>query len=443
MIITIDGPSGTGKTTTAKRVAHELQMTYFDTGAMYRSFVWYLFDKKIPLVEDALTAEVFDNFDYDVQSSPSGEKVYIVNGKNITEEIRSNKVTQASSEVAKFAAVRHHIVHLQRKFAKSQNTVMEGRDLGSVVFPHAELKIFLTANAMVRAKRRYAQICEKYPDQAAQTSVEEILNQQSIRDSNDINRDISPLVCPNDAKEIDTSNLAIDDVVKKIVKYGKLVGQKDSIIQKFVYRSVISIIRGAMRLLYSVKVYGANTIPKGSAILASNHVSFLDPPILAVCSSTPLHFLARATLFKHFLFGRFIKYLNAHPISGGVNDVSLFNEIEKLILQGKNVLMFPEGRRSRDGKLQPFKRGLGWIVSRTGAHVVPVYLDGAFEAWPRKRKLPFIFKKITCVFGKPLYFPREGKLTEKGFHDKISKQVYEKVAELKLWVEGDRKGPLP
>jgi len=443
MIITIDGPSGTGKTTTAKLVAQKLEMTYFDTGAMYRSFVWFLFDQNIPIVEEALTNEVFDRFDYDVKSTKSGDKAYLVNGKDISEEIRSSKVTQASSEVAKFAAVRHHIVYLQRKFAKSQNIVMEGRDLGSVVFPHAELKIFLTANALIRAERRYAQICEKYPDRAAQTSVEEILNQQSVRDSNDINRAISPLVCPNDAKQIDTSKLAIEEVVNKIVKCGQLVSQKESFIQRFVYRSVIGTMRFVMHLIYSVKIYGTENVPKGSSILACNHVSFLDPPILASCCPTPLHFLARATLFKHFLFGRFIKYLNSHPISGGVNDVSLFHEIEKLILQGKNVSMFPEGRRSRDGKLQPFKRGLGWIVSRTGAIVIPVYIDGAFEAWPRKRKLPFIFKKINCVFGKPLQFTREGKMSERDFHTMISKEVYEKVNQLKVWVEGDRKGPLP
>lgn len=442
MIITIDGPSGTGKTTTAKRVAADLKMTYLDTGAMYRSFAWYLLNQRIPIQEENLSQDVFERFEFRVEVVDN-EKHYYVNGDDITNAIRSTEVTQASSLVAQFASVRHHIVRLQREFAEDRDVVVEGRDIGSVVFPHAQLKIFLEADPVIRAERRYKEICEKYPEQAKQTSVEEILRQQAQRDQNDRSRKISPLICPNDAKRVNTSRLTIDQVVKKIIQYAERISDHTTWFQRVRYRIIRSIVGLFICSFYSIRVLGKENMPKGSAILASNHVSFLDPPIIAVAASGELHFLARATLFKHFIFGKLIASLNAHPIAGGVNDVALFQIVEKLILQGKKVVMFPEGKRSRDGNLQPFKRGLGWIVARTQAPVVPILIQGAYEAWPRRKKTPSLFKSITCVFGKPMYFSRTGNTTEKEYQDMIAQAVFEKIQELSIWTKQGRKGPLP
>ncbi|MCF7852274.1 MAG: (d)CMP kinase [Simkaniaceae bacterium] len=436
MIITIDGPSGTGKTTTAKLVAEQLGFLYLDTGAMYRAFALYILNRKLPIDEKNWPEDIFQQFHFSMKVEGSRKK-YFLSDQDVTSDIRSANVTKYSSEIAKFESVRHHIVALQRQFAQGQDVVMEGRDLGSVVFPHAECKFFLKARSYVRAERRFAELKEKFPDQVKAITVEKILEEQSIRDANDSNRKISPLICPEDAIVVDTSDFTIGEVVQQIVNRVKKSRRQDTVWGKIAYYTVRGLVNLCIRCFYHIKVYGKENIIDGAAIIASNHTSFLDPPIISCCCPKSLHFLARASLFKHFFFGRIISFLNAHPITGGVSDISLFSSIERLILQGKKVVMFPEGRRARSKQIEPFKRGLGWIVGRTGAPVIPVYIHGAFEVWPRSRKLPKLFKTMICIFGKPIYFSERGSLNDKQYQAQIASQVEMAVRALQQEVESN------
>ena len=430
MIVTIDGPSGTGKTTTARAVARKLGFTYLDTGAMYRAFAWFMLARELKIEESGVTLELLNQFDFRIEARGE-ERRYFVENHDISQEIRQPDVTAASSEVAKYRIVRQHIVHLQREYAKSRDIVIEGRDLGSVVFPHAELKIFLTASARVRAERRYAEMCEKYPEAAAKTSVDQIMQAQEQRDENDTTRRISPLVCADDAKTIDTSNLTIDQVVERIVDYAKQVNERYNIFYSALYFSVRFVISLFLRLFFRFKVYGKENVGDGAAIIAANHASFLDPPVMGLMCPKELHFLARASLFRHFLFGKLIRMLHAHPIGGTVSDVAMFHEVEKLVLQGKKVVMFPEGRRSRNGKIMPFKRGVGMIVERTHVKVIPAYIGGTYRAWGRNMKFPRIFKRITIVFGKPLTFDRIEHESHKEYQENVAKAVQEAVEDLR------------
>ncbi len=190
-------------------------------------------------------------------------------------------------------------------------------------------------------------------------------------------------------------------------------------------------------ILYRHKIYGKSHIPKGAVILAGNHVSFYDPPLLSISTPYEVHFLARKTLFDVPLFGRLIRRLNAHPVSGKSQDVAVFKTIVRLMKEGKKVIIFPEGTRSIHGGLQPMKPGISLLISRTDAAVVPAYLHGTFNIWPSKRKLPKLWGKTACVFGKPLYFSRETPQEE------ISLAIEKSILDLKDWYERGAKGAIP
>ena len=219
MIITIDGPSGTGKTTVAQRVADRLHFIYFDTGAMYRCFTWFVLENQIDISDSLVVNELLTKFDFNVVEKDD-QKFYFVGNNNVTEVIRSRPVTLHVSAVSALKEVREFLLTIQHRFAKMQkNIVFEGRDLGTVVFPNAGLKIFLTADPQVRAERRLNEIHEKWPEQGKIINREQMLLDIIRRDEFDSTREIAPLRCSPGALKIDTSYLSIDQVVDQIVKY--------------------------------------------------------------------------------------------------------------------------------------------------------------------------------------------------------------------------------
>lgn len=218
MIITIDGPSGTGKTTVARRVADKLGFVYFDTGAMYRCFTWFVLEHNVDVNDSSAIENLLKKFVFNIIEQ-EGVKQYFVDARNVTEVIRSRPVTAQVSAVSALKEVRSFLLTIQHQFAQSQNAVFEGRDLGTVVFPNAELKIFLTADPEIRAERRMNEILEKRPEEVRILSREQMLAEIVRRDEYDSTREIAPLRCPPDALQIDTSHLSIDQVVDQIVKY--------------------------------------------------------------------------------------------------------------------------------------------------------------------------------------------------------------------------------
>jgi len=216
MIITIDGPSGTGKSTVAKKVAAILGFAFFDTGAMYRAVAWDLLQKNIPMDDATAIQEVLQNFQYEIHDV-AGQKHYIVNGVDVTEVIRTPEVTAQASSIAVLPDVREAMWKIQRHFAQGIDAVFEGRDMGSSVFPQAEAKIFLTARPEIRAERRYQEWAAKQKNSAF--SKEQVLRELLERDERDSTRAYAPLLKPRDAKEIDTSDLDIDQVVSTIIDF--------------------------------------------------------------------------------------------------------------------------------------------------------------------------------------------------------------------------------
>jgi len=208
IIIAIDGPAASGKSTTARKVAQRLGYTYIDTGAMYRSVTLKVLQQGLLEVVRRSPENVSDVLK-DIAISFDGDRVFL-NGSDVTAEIRDNQVSRAVSFISSLKPVRDRLREMQQELGRQRAVVMDGRDIGTVVFPDAELKIFLVADSRERAKRRYAELIAKSPDGAGLPDIDVLEDEIKKRDREDAEREHAPLKKHVDAHEIDTSDLTIE-----------------------------------------------------------------------------------------------------------------------------------------------------------------------------------------------------------------------------------------
>ncbi len=213
MIIAIDGPAASGKSTTARLVAERLGFLYLDTGAMYRAVTWYLQLAGLDPASDADLEQLFKNFQYRLEQCDTGERHY-VNDTDVTDAIRTPLITSRLGKVTPVPQIRHFLVKQQQQLAAGLNVVLDGRDIGTVVFPEAELKVFLVASLQIRAQRRAAELQSR----GWEADIEEIANSIAARDQDDSQRAEGPLRKAADAIELDSSNLTIEEQVEAILE---------------------------------------------------------------------------------------------------------------------------------------------------------------------------------------------------------------------------------
>jgi len=209
MIIAIDGPAGAGKSTIAKKLSKEMGYVYLDTGAIYRTITLDLCNRNIDIENKVLLANSLANIDMKYTM----EHIYL-NGMIVDDEIRTESISKKTSHYSSKSEIRVFAVAMQRKISLNEDIVLEGRDIGTVVFPNADYKFYLTASEDVRGERRYKDMVDKGMD----TSLKEIIDSIKERDFNDKNREISPLTKADDAIEIDTTSMTINEVVEKMVR---------------------------------------------------------------------------------------------------------------------------------------------------------------------------------------------------------------------------------
>ncbi|EEP65385.1 cytidylate kinase [Veillonella dispar ATCC 17748] len=210
--IAIDGPAGAGKSSISKVVANELGYLYIDTGAMYRGVTWAVLDSHVDVNNQKEVEALLPSLDLTLEPTASACKVY-VKGQDVTDLIRQQQINENVSTIASYKGVREYLVERQQAMAAVGGVILDGRDIGSVVLPNAELKIYLTASVDARAKRRWLEVQGTSNEQP----LEDIKKNVESRDEMDKNRDESPLVCVEDAIVVDSSNMTFDETVKHIL----------------------------------------------------------------------------------------------------------------------------------------------------------------------------------------------------------------------------------
>ncbi len=210
--VAVDGPAGAGKSTVSRRAAKILGLVYVDTGALYRAIGLYAIEKGIDTKDEKAVTSVLKDITVDLDNS-DGEQRVLLCGEDVTGNIRTGAVSMAASDVSSYPEVRAFLLETQKKIAREKSVIMDGRDIGTVVLPEADVKVFLTADAAVRAKRRFLELTERKEKVDYNTILAEI----NERDHNDKNRAVAPLKQADDAILLDTSKMSFDESIQALV----------------------------------------------------------------------------------------------------------------------------------------------------------------------------------------------------------------------------------
>ena len=398
-IIAIDGPAASGKSTVAREVAKRMNCIYVDSGSFYRGVTWKMLqagvNTKNPLL--VLPALLKSKWTFEVRDHAV---VFAIDGVEPGEALRDKDVREAVSDIAAMPAVRAFVVRNLRKLTKLGSLAMEGRDIGSVVFPKTPYKFYLDANPEERANRRHAELVARGESEKAQ----EVLESLQRRDQKDSSRQTAPLKVADGAYVIDTSAYDAEGVVRVLMdRIAELEKPRsDKMLNPVWYSITCSFFLICLRLKNKIKFYGLQNVPKtGGVIIASNHASYIDPPAVGACTyrTRMTHFMARDTLFKKGFMNWFLHKVGVIPLDRDKGDIKAMKTAIALLKDGASVALFPEGTRSVDGTLQPAKPGIGFLVAKGQAPVVPVYVHGSYEAWS-KHSDGWKPKPVSVIFGK-------------------------------------------
>ena len=235
--------------------------------------------------------------------------------------------------------------------------------------------------------------------------------------------------------------MEVEGVVEEILRLAsrlKLYPKK-----KWIYAFIYWMARIFFKTCFRLKIYGLEHLRPGAGIVASNHTSHYDPPVLSISCPEEVHFLAKESLFNIPLLGRLIRVLNSHPVSRSATDASTFRNLIQLLREGKKVILFPEGTRSVDGELRPLERGLSFIVAKGRCPIFPAYIDGTFSAWSSTRKFPKLFGKISVVFGTPIEWREFEGLDKREAERQLTERATQSFRDLKSWLEQGAHGTPP
>lgn len=406
-IIAIDGPSASGKSTVSRKVAECLGYVHVDSGAIYRALTWQIIRNGLAGASPEAIARHLRSvaMRFFVEE---GTVRFTINDIDPGPAIRSLAVQEQVNALAAIPEVRSWVGERLRSLTTFGDLVIEGRDIGTVVFPKAALKFYLDADPEERARRRYREQQDLAGDEL---NLDEVKRALLRRDACDQSRSMAPLAMASGACRIETTHMTIEDVVAQISAIIRAVPKQHmpKAIEQDGFKPSVYHISRVFFLCYLwffhwYAMHGRKHVPReGGCILVSNHASFLDP--IAVCCNIwnrHVYFLARNTLFKQ---SRFMKWwaisIGTLPIDRTKGDIRALKEAINLVRQGNILCLFPEGTRTRNGHLQPVKAGIGFLIEKAGVPVIPTYVSGTFEAFPRGARW-IKPRKIAVYFGKPM-----------------------------------------
>ena len=397
-IVAIDGPAGTGKGTVTEILAKKMNLVNIDTGATYRCVTLAMLNENIKLEELDKIKELLKNINIELKNE-NGKQFVFLNGEDVTEKIRSKEVSGFVSQVSSIKEVRLSMVDLQRKMAEGKDVIMEGRDIGTYVFPAADVKIYLDADLEERAKRRFKQNKEK----GINMTYVEVLENIKKRDENDKAKEIGALKVAHDAEVIDTTDKSIKQVVREITEIIKKKKRdirlqakiykirKDNAWKRFVRRIVKFVLSSLYRIAYRIKINGQ--VPEeGAYILCCNHINYLDAAALVLFNKRKLNFVAKEDLFTHGILMWLGHLFDVIPIKRDMQDIEAMKRCLKVLKNGELLGIFPEGTRKGMEKNLKAKNGAAYMAIKSKAKVIPVGIHGSFKP----------FTKVYVNYGQPL-----------------------------------------
>ena len=397
-IVAIDGPAGTGKGTVTEILSKKFNLINIDTGATYRCVTLDMLNKGIKLDELDKIKELLKNLQIELKVE-KGKQLVFLNGKEVTKEIRNKEVSGLVSQVSSIKEVRLSMVELQRKMAEGKNVIMEGRDIGTYVFPTADVKIYLDADLEERAKRRFKQNVEK----GLTMSYVEVIDNIKKRDENDKQKEIGALKVAKDAEVIDSTSMSINEVVREISSIIKKK-QKDIKMQEKIYRvrketawkkfvrKLVKVTLGVVyRIAFRVKITGQ--VPdEGAYVLCCNHINYLDAAAIVLFNKRKVNFVAKEDLFQHGILMWLGHLFDVIPIKRDMQDIDAMKRCLKVLKNGELLGIFPEGTRKGMEKNMKAKNGAAFMAMKAKVKVIPIGIHGTFKP----------FSKVYMNYGEPI-----------------------------------------
>lgn len=390
--IAIDGPGGAGKSSLAKAVAAKLGIIYIDTGALYRTIGLYMLREGISTKDAEGVISKLDDFKLEL-SFKDGKQTILLDGCDVGDSIRAPEVSMAASAVSAIPEVRAFLLEMQRSVADKNSVIMDGRDIGTVILPNAEVKIFLTASPEARAKRRYNELLAM----GKTVKYDDVYAEMVERDKNDSTRAVAPCVPADDAVLLDNSEMTFEQTVDAVLTVIKKQQKKNK--KRNGYMKLHMLLAPAIKFFLRVHAHGVENIPSdGGAIICSNHIAVRDVFVLAVSAKRQIKFIAKKELFKIPLLGKTIRSLGAVPLDRSGADVGAIKTAVDLVTSGELISIFPQGHRNPgvDPANTEVKNGAALIAYRSRADVLPAFIS------VKKHKYGF-FKRVDVYFGEPIH----------------------------------------
>ena len=402
-IVAIDGPAGSGKGTVTSIIAKKMKLNCIDTGAMYRCVALACIKNNVDINDTDKVKEILDKVNIELIKEKDNLIVKL-NGEDVSKEIRDNPVNRIVSKVSAVKEVREKLVELQRKMAETQDVIMEGRDITTVVYPNADVKIYLDADVEERAKRRYAQNQAKN----IECTYEEVLEEMKKRDEDDMNKSFGALKKADDAILVDSTHLTQKQTIKeveKIIKRAKKVKRLEPEIyrerpetkwKKFVRKVTKGFFIALYKLVFRMEITGEENKTKaaenGGFIICANHVNILDAVAVVVFSKEKIRFIGKYDLARIGIVRWLAHLFDVIPIKRNTQDLEAMKRCLKALKNNEILGIFPEGTRRGLAKNQKVKNGAAFMAMRAGVPVVPVGISGTFKP----------FSKFYITYGEPI-----------------------------------------
>lgn len=443
LVIALDGPASSGKSSVGAAAAKELGYRFCDTGLLYRAVTWLALDRGVMANDASALVALVDAIEL-VDGGDGRLSRVAVDGVDRTDVVHGPSVDVAVSAISGIAELRLALLTRQRRLASEGRIVMAGRDIGSVVLPDADLKLYLDASVDERARRR---VLERGIDPASQEAAA-ITSELKRRDEQDSSRPIAPLRVAPDAVVIRTDGNEFEDTVRLVVEAIRTAEAAAALPRaaeagpteeprrlrttrapraerRAIKPTPIAtrnwwlpkfgtlVLRGIARAIVRFRVEGdLASLPKsGPMILAANHASSADPVLIGAFLNQvlgrPLNWLGKRELVEFWLTGWAFRVAGIHPVDRDAADLAAFRTAMRILEAGQVLAVFPEGTRSRDGSLQQVREGVGMLALRSGAPVLPVAVIDSDILWPRGRLLPRFGKRVTVRYGTPFSVPEE------------------------------------
>ena len=427
MVVGLDGPAGSGKSTVAKAVASRLGIEHLDTGAMYRAVAWACLQRGVDLNDVDSMVGVAEAVALHVGVDASGNQIVTVDGYDVTAAIRTPEIDRAVGPVASTGPVRAALVREQRRWAAERGAaVMEGRDISTAVFPDAPVKVYLTASIEERARRRAAQSGQ---------DVDAVIADINRRDTLDSTRAVDPLQIAHGATVVDTTGLTIDQVVDRIVALVPTAPHRESNasdasdlsphrasdasaqmeptqlsrIEKMVYGTVWHLVRLVTRTFIRTTFIGLENVPKtGAFLVAPNHRSVVDFFIVGPITRRRMRYLGKDSVWEAKWFVPVANALGGIPIHRGSADRASMNRCIDALRGGEPLVMFPEGTRKAGPVVEELFDGVSYIALKAGVPILPIGIGGSDRVLPKGSLLPRP-RRVTVIVGQPMYAPAGGR----------------------------------